>query len=279
MVRQAADTEQSLGRPTEVRSEHPKPTGFWHNWYGDAEGIVRETFARAIEVSLGIPHDKDMTDPGWIRQNRKRTWPIEIFTRCPAPWFEGWVTWRGNSPAHGHVTVHIHTPSHENSVLLTSPLGPGYTIPEYRDEIEPVLPLPPGVDPKPKLPYGGEHGMWVIAHTEQKLVPLPSSVPVVLNGPVVAGNGPVVAGPSTTGAPTHVDGAVVRRHGVEQTATSLRSSPANPTAASCPTAVPTSHSRHAQQRDVQIIREDIASALQGVRNPRRFQRGAGDRPP
>ena len=180
---------------------YPKPTGFWHNWYGDAEGIVRETFARAIEVSLGIPHDEDMTDAGWIRQNRKRTWPIEIFTRCPAPWFEGWVTWRGTSPAHGHVTVHIHTPSHENSVLLTSPLRPGYTIPEYRDEIEPVLPLPPGVDPKPKLPYGGEHGMWVIAHTEQKLVPLPSSVPVVINGPVVAGNGPVVAGPSTTGAP------------------------------------------------------------------------------
>ena len=36
----------------------PTRTGFWHNWYGDAEGIVRETYARAIEVSLGIPHDR-----------------------------------------------------------------------------------------------------------------------------------------------------------------------------------------------------------------------------
>ena len=35
---------------------HPR-TGFWHNWYGDAEGIVRETYIRAIEVSLGIPHE------------------------------------------------------------------------------------------------------------------------------------------------------------------------------------------------------------------------------
>ena len=32
-------------------------TGYWRNWYGDAEGIVRETYTRAIEVSLGIPHD------------------------------------------------------------------------------------------------------------------------------------------------------------------------------------------------------------------------------
>jgi hypothetical protein len=160
---------------------NPKPTGFWHNWYGDAEGIVRETYARAIEVSLGIPHDPTMTDAAWINRTKKRTWPIEIFTRCPAPWFEGWVTWRGKSRAHGHVTIHLHTPSHELSVLLTSPLRPGYTVPEYRDEIDPN-PLPPNVDPKPPLPYGAEHGMWVIAHTQQEVVPLPS------NGPVVSGN-------------------------------------------------------------------------------------------
>ena len=120
-----------------------------------------------------------MIEPGWIKQNKKRTWPIEVFTRCPAPWFEGWVTWRGKSPAHGHVTVHLHTPSHDQSTLLTSPLRPGYTVPEYRDEIDPN-PLPPGVDPKPPLPYGGEHGMWVIAHSQQEVVPLPT-------GPVVSG--------------------------------------------------------------------------------------------
>src|SRR5690349_4358061 len=34
-----------------------RTTGFWSNWYGDAEAIVRATTARAIEVSLGITHN------------------------------------------------------------------------------------------------------------------------------------------------------------------------------------------------------------------------------
>jgi hypothetical protein len=169
--------------------QYPKPTGFWHNWYGDAEGIVRETFVRAIEVSLGIPHDPKMIDPVWIDQNKKRTWPIEIFTRCPAPWFEGWVTWRGKSPAHGHVTVHLHTPSHENSLLLKSPVRePGYHTPEYRDEEDPVPPPSPPEDPKPPLPSGGEHGMWVISHKFQDLVKMPFI-------------GPLTTQTSPTGAP------------------------------------------------------------------------------
>src|SRR3954453_6399989 len=35
-------------------------TGFWSNWYGDAEAIVRETTERAIEVSLGITHGDEV---------------------------------------------------------------------------------------------------------------------------------------------------------------------------------------------------------------------------
>jgi hypothetical protein len=165
-------------------ANHPVRTGYWHNWYGDAEGIIRETYARAIEVSLGIPHDPTMLDHVWIDTNKKRTWPIEIFTRCPAPWFEGWVTWRGNSPTNGHVTIHVHTPSHDNSLLLTSPLRPGYSTPEYLDEIDPV-PLPADRDPKPPLPYSGEHGMWVVAHENQELVPTtpaPGPITVTTDG-------------------------------------------------------------------------------------------------
>ena len=75
-----------------------RTTGFWHNWYGNAEGIIRETYTRAIEVSLGIPHDPAQTNAQWIANNMVRAWPIEIFNRCPAPWFEGWVTWRDHPP-------------------------------------------------------------------------------------------------------------------------------------------------------------------------------------
>ena len=45
------------------------------------------------------------------------------------------------------------------------------------------------LDPKPALPYGGEHGMWVIAHTEQTLIRQPYP-------------GPVVSPPSAPGTPT-----------------------------------------------------------------------------
>ena len=116
-----------------------------------------------------------------------RAWPIEIFTRCPAPWFEGWVTWTDDPPptvartpgapfspdTSGHVTIHLHTPSHDNSNLLQSPVRhAGYNTPEYRDEIN----FPP------PLPSDGMRGMWVISHLHNDLVPVPSPP----NGPVIA---------------------------------------------------------------------------------------------
>jgi hypothetical protein len=152
-------------------------TGYWHNWYGDAEKIVGETFKRAIEVSLGVAHDNTMLDFERLMRTKTRTWTIDILSRCPAPWFEGWVTWRGQpatgTPAHpstnGHVTVHLLTPSHEHATLLTSPLRPGNQTPEYRDEIN-----------SPPLPSYGERGMWVIAHEIQERVPFPAPTS---NGP------------------------------------------------------------------------------------------------
>jgi hypothetical protein len=147
-----------------------RTTGYWRNWYGDAEGIVRETYTRAIEVSLGIPHDPTMTDPEQIARTMTRAWMIEIFNRCPAPWFEGWVTWRahpstgGLSPGqidpNGHVTVHLHTPSHDQSAIQTSPIRvpePGH--PEYQDEMHGGT-----------LTSEASRGMWVIAHEVQELV-------------------------------------------------------------------------------------------------------------
>jgi hypothetical protein len=139
-------------------------TGFWHNWYGDCEDIVRETFIRGIEVSLGVEHDPNQHDTGVIRDQAKREWPIEVFWRCPAPWFEGWVTWRDTAPTggdghkhEGHVTVHFHSPSHHGSALLKSPLRAGARPPEYRQE-------------PPALLSNGKRGMWVIAQQQQDLM-------------------------------------------------------------------------------------------------------------
>jgi hypothetical protein len=157
----------------------PTSTGFWHNWYGDAEGIVHETYQRAIEVSLGLPHhDPTSALPTaeqvheYVHENEEgRFWPIEIFSRCPAPWFEGWVTWRGHGKHDGHVTIHLHTPSHTSSNLLNKPeRAATYQRPEYQDE--PSAPAPPYLTSQ-----GREHGMWVIAHEEQELIPTPPPVP------------------------------------------------------------------------------------------------------
>jgi len=148
-------------------------TGFWHNWYGEPVKIVRETFIRAIEVSLGLPHETveddpgnaDLIDPNVIQSRAVREWPIEVFWRCPAPWMEGWVTWRvspyveGDAQRHaGHVTVHFHTPSHYGSALLKSPLRAGVRPPEYAQE-------------KPYLTsVDRDRGMWVVAQTQQDLM-------------------------------------------------------------------------------------------------------------
>ena len=66
-------------------------TGFWQAWHGDCEGVLRLTLIRALEVSLGIPHTQAAA------ANATQHWPIELFWRCPIPWFEGWVTWRASS--------------------------------------------------------------------------------------------------------------------------------------------------------------------------------------
>ena len=167
-------------------------TGYWYNWYGDAEEIMRQVFLRAIEVSLGIEPDATIpSDP-------PRKWPIEVFWRCPAPWFEGWVTWREEdaSPGSGHVTVHLHTPSHQKSALLLSPIrnAPDDGRSDYRDRRIPAGPHPLTTS---KL----KRGMWVVAHEEQRqhldftrhLAPSPKGrwqYPKL--GPLVESSGPVV---------------------------------------------------------------------------------------
>jgi len=152
--------------PATGRMRNPV-TGYWYSWYGDAEAIMRRTFTRAIEVALGVVHDETANTVSAI--NPARNWPIEVFWRCPAPWFEGWVTWQRDpsSTGSGHVTVHLLTPSHHRSALLLSPIrsAPASGVPEYGQD--PQTPPTPPAPPLVAAPYG-DRGMWVIAHRDQR---------------------------------------------------------------------------------------------------------------
>ena len=57
LVRQVArPARATCGGPSPLRSgQDPRPTGFWHNWYGDAEGIVRGTYKRESRSHSGSP--------------------------------------------------------------------------------------------------------------------------------------------------------------------------------------------------------------------------------
>ena len=125
-------------------------TGFWVGWYGNCEGIFRQTLIRGCEVALGLAHDEPIPP-----RTTPRRWHVELFWRCPIPWFEGWVTWRqhGAGRRQGQVTILISTPSHghplENTPLrVGEPAGSGYA----ED--------PPGP--------GNDQGMWVVGQTYQK---------------------------------------------------------------------------------------------------------------
>lgn len=95
-------------------------TGFWVEWYGDAEAVFREALIRACEICLGLDHGED--PPG---RAVPRHWYLEVFWRCPLPWFETWVTWRqhGDARRQGQVTVVVSTPSHGH-VVKNSPVRP-----------------------------------------------------------------------------------------------------------------------------------------------------------
>ncbi len=79
-------------------------TGWWDLWAGDAHEVVRQTFQRAYQVSLGIPND-DPTNVDATFKTGSQCWPITVLWMCGSHLFQGFVTW---DP--GHVTAVIATP-------------------------------------------------------------------------------------------------------------------------------------------------------------------------
>lgn len=118
-------------------------TGFWQGWHGDCEGVLRLTLIRALEVSLGVPHGQPPAGGG-------QHWPIELFWRCPIPWFEGWVTWRTSraGPTGGQVTVLLSTPSHGHPLKNTPLRSKVPPDPDYAED-------PPTA--------AGPQGSWVVS--------------------------------------------------------------------------------------------------------------------
>ena len=90
----------------------PQPVGaavgWWLGWVGDVDAIMRQTFVRAIEVSLGIAS-------GASPVNSPRNWPIDFMFVCAAPIFQSFLTWREHGPAKkaGQVSVMVSTPMFE----------------------------------------------------------------------------------------------------------------------------------------------------------------------
>lgn len=123
-------------------------TGQWMRWKGEAEQIAREALTRAIEVSLGIPHDTDPDGP--IAPTRR--WPITFFWTCPHPRLEIWIGWRTRVDKAGEVTVVVATPGvrfrplQDSLHTHQSPPGPGY------EENPPAA--------------TGDNGLWAVGHDE-----------------------------------------------------------------------------------------------------------------
>jgi hypothetical protein len=131
-----------------------EPTGYWVDYRGDVEGVLREGLIRTIEVSLGLAHDAEP-------QAATRSWPVQVHWKCPNPYFEVWVSWRRHDTAGtGQVDMLIATPPDKANRLTTRPQFP---------------PGPPaGVAPVPApLPEPTEatarQGMWLVAHEHHRL--------------------------------------------------------------------------------------------------------------
>ncbi|MHB8464269.1 MAG: hypothetical protein ACYDH6_21170 [Acidimicrobiales bacterium] len=168
-------------------------TGYWQQWYGDAEGIMRTTLIRAAEVALGMYHDEPIPDTGF---KPARHWPIQFLIKCTQPWFEGWISWRSETNRGGMVTVILCTPGVSDPVL-TSPLSP---------------PQRGGKDYQlePRSCSASE-GLWVITHEHEVVHRALTTEPTAQGkwslphwGPVYVGTGAVV-----TVNPSEADGGVL----------------------------------------------------------------------
>jgi hypothetical protein len=163
-------------------------TGYWRQWYGDAEEIVRTTLRHAARLSLGLA---DGADPDDARHGTQH-WPIRVLIKCTQPWFEGWIRWSRDP---GLVIVIFAVPGNGHPLLTTPMSPPARNNPDYA--------VGPGCQ--------GDEGLWVITHTTETPHTVETSAPsssghwiYPIWGSVYEGTGPIV-----TVAPAEIDGGVL----------------------------------------------------------------------
>jgi hypothetical protein len=140
-------------------------TGWWVNYCGNVEKIVRRTMIHALEVSLGVPSWDSPAGGAHVAAVATRRWPISYLVKCSQAFFEGWISWT-NTP--GAVTVVFATPADRGIVWATpDPLEASRL---RSGPLDWALFQPPG---KPAALYPIEnpsltdnHGMVVITHRD-----------------------------------------------------------------------------------------------------------------
>jgi hypothetical protein len=135
---------------------HPQQTGWWTGWRGNAEGIIRETVQRGLEVLLGVNHG---VAPATAKSGKsKRKWRIDFSWACGSAMFQGWVTWADWGSDEGRVSVVFITPGTGKPMYATVH-GPGNT-----------QPVPPDYE-DPAGNSNHAYGMWVIGQDKTTVLP------------------------------------------------------------------------------------------------------------
>ena len=208
-VRQPLAADGKPPDPASIYDNDDDPAkGKWQFYRGNPEEILRQTFVRAVEVSLGISHDVAPDATPTVRANR---WPFILMWKCAQPWLEGWVQWRRRP---GVVVVVICTPGDGNHIALD---------PDLHYNLEPANRLAAAGDGySHDDPNYAANGSIVITHDRHEYNPsvartTSASAPITIAAPERAGNGAPLpwfggkfsgVGPVVAVSPTVRDGGV-----------------------------------------------------------------------
>jgi hypothetical protein len=155
----------AAGSPAWVPDPAGRPdTGWWVNYRGNVEKIVRRTMIHALEVSLGVPSWDSPAGGARVAAAATRRWPVSYLVKCSQAFFEGWVSWT-NAP--GAVTVVFATPADRGIVWANPPIEASRL---RSGPLDAGLFRPPGKPPAwypieaPELT--DNHGLVVVTHRD-----------------------------------------------------------------------------------------------------------------
>jgi hypothetical protein len=151
-------------------------TGYWIGYSGNVGEIVRRAIQWALELSLGVN-----AGDGQNCTTGPPPLPIELFWKCPAPWFEAWVVRRpvGEGKPNGLVSIVFMTPSHRGANVAESPVAKsdktkvagGALHPVPSREADYFMFTPSGAKTTTPDERIRPYAMWVVTHEDHKTDP------------------------------------------------------------------------------------------------------------